>query len=133
MKKLLLAICVLAFTACSQKHSPLDGVWECISPSGETLHVYTFENHVGFCFEKPIGSYSQFGRLVFTSDSTGVMEFENGNKTDIKFLPYDDGAYTIKLYGNVDIWRHSFEHDFYKTNEEESSVRSAIAARSTFK
>ena len=101
MKRLLIPLVTILLFSCSGKNSPLEGSWNCIgenddfAKSCDDFHSYTFDGYIGFGIERHKPEVSQFGKIVYTSDTTAIMTYTNGRKRNIRIEWYDEKACAI--------------------------------------
>ena len=74
------------------------GVLACVQDeflSSYAFHSYTFDDYIGFGIEQRNLKVSQFGKIVYTSDTTAIMTYTNGRKRNIRIEWYDEKACAI--------------------------------------
>ena len=130
MKKLLLlAIPFLLFSCCTKRISPIDGTWRWIAENRE-VHIHTFDECIGFAivYKSSNKSATEFGKMTFTSDSTAIINFIDGSKSNFGFNRVNDETIGISLGDEIGFWEMTADKNAYKEDEKEMAFIAAMYA-----
>ena len=135
MKRLLIPLVTILLFSCSGKNSPLEGSWHSIGGQDEfsstrAFHSYTFDDYIGFGIERRKPEVSQFGKIVYTSDTTAIMKYTNGRKRNIRIEWYDEKSCVLwdgkKMLITLMMYSGPKE---YRENEHINAYRAVIDAK----